>query len=53
MGIYVGIVAGQLVYMIIFTPFGPLFLIGIPLLLVYSLFALIGPWIMLKRKLTK
>ena len=41
--IYVGVIVGQFLYMLVFLPVGPLILIGVFSLALYSLLTLIGP----------
>jgi hypothetical protein len=41
---YLGSIAGQLLYMVVFLPAGPLVVVGIGFLLVWSLLFLAGAW---------
>ena len=41
-GAFLGIVIGQLLYMLIFLPLGPLIVIGIPVMFAFGLLALVG-----------
>lgn len=41
---YLGSIAGQLVYMLVFLPAGPLIVVGVGFLLVWSLVFLAGAW---------
>jgi len=40
--VLLGIVIGQLLYMLIFLPLGPLIIIGVPFMFLYGLLALLG-----------
>lgn len=42
---YVGSIVGQLLYMLVFLPPGPLIVVGVAFLLVWSLLFLAGAWV--------
>ena len=46
--IYVGAIVGQFLYMLVFLPSGPLILVGVFSLAIYSLLTLVGP--LVKRR---
>ncbi|MDO6567728.1 hypothetical protein Q4561_11720 [Alteromonas sp. 1_MG-2023] len=46
--IYFGVIVGQFVYMLVFLPIGPLILVSVLTLAIYSLLTLIGP--LVKRR---
>ena len=45
LAVFLGIVIGQLLYMLIFLPLGPLIIIGVPFMFGYGLLALLGAFL--------
>jgi hypothetical protein len=41
-GMYAGVFVGQLLYMVLFLPMGPLSVLAVPLLIIYSVVSLLG-----------